>query len=484
VYCPRCSRLIDDYSDDEQCPHCGCTLPPPESDELVLDDVSVASLRPGEQIDGKWKLVRVLGRGGMGTVWLADDLNLDRRVAIKVLPSRFCGNEELIGRFMREARLTARLEHANIVPVHAVGRHAGRPYIVMSLLDGQNLFLILKRRRRGFPPAEILELMRQICSALGFIHAQGFVHRDVKPGNIFIGKNNQVWILDFGVLRDVSGSGVTRGGVQVGTPRYMSPEQIQGNKPVDRRADLYSLGVVFFEMLTGQRPFFDAKGATVARMHLEREAPPANWVAPWVPPELAAVASRALKKDPEERFQSANEFLAAVIDAVENPEEETIRTPAPGTLKAPVIDRSFALSDAAQTLLDYSLPRPAGTGSSKRKVLLVDQSAVALQAARVALEGAGFTVATLDDPLALVSAVREELPDLILLDINVPQLAGDALMGIVGQDEAMTRTPIVLHSDLAADVLELRAKGCGAAGFIRKTASAEQFVEQVGRWLP
>jgi len=266
-------------------------------------------------LEGKWRLERKLGEGGMGTVYLAHDLQLDRKVAIKVLASQLAGDSELVTRFEREARLTASLEHPNIVPVYAVGAMQGRPFIVMKKLEGRTLAAYL-RECGALPGDELLSLMRQLCSGLDFIHARGFIHRDIKSGNIFIGPDGLATILDFGILRTSENiDALTRTGMVMGTPQYMSPEQALGATEIDHRADLYALAVLLFECLTGTLPFEAESELSLIQMQAHAPAPDVVDRAPWVPAAVAEVVKRALSKRPEERYASGGELLAALGDA-------------------------------------------------------------------------------------------------------------------------------------------------------------------------
>jgi eukaryotic-like serine/threonine-protein kinase len=216
------------------CPACGARAPSP----VPMKDSP-------EVLDGHWRLERKLGKGGMGTVYLAHDLELERQVAIKMLAPQYCDDPGLVQRFEREARMMAKLDHPNLVPVYSVGRTPKGPYIVMKLLDGVTLAEALKSRGR-MSVHEVLLVTRQVAAGLQFIHDRQVVHRDVKPANIFVGPDGHVTLLDLGVARD-STSDLTRTGVLLGTPRYMSPEQIHG-QPADHRSDLYALATVVYEM--------------------------------------------------------------------------------------------------------------------------------------------------------------------------------------------------------------------------------------------
>lgn len=260
-----------------------------------------------EPLEGKWALERTLGQGGMGTVWLATDLTLHRKVAVKMLAEKFSADEALVARFEREARMMARLEHPNLVPVYAVGRHAGVPFIVMKFLEGVTLAERLQRRPR-LELDEVRRIVRQLCLGLQCIHQGGVVHRDIKPANVFLAPDGHVTLLDLGVAREAQ-STMTVAGAIVGTPRYMSPEQVLGMR-VDHRADLYALATVTFELVTGAPPFDGGDGVSLLRKHLETPPPDASQVAR-VPAALGAMLQRGLAKRPEHRFESASEFSAA-----------------------------------------------------------------------------------------------------------------------------------------------------------------------------
>jgi len=306
--CVRCRQPVEENR--KFCGKCGAPTAIRAGDEPTIVPVRV-----NDVLEGKWRLERKLGEGGMGTVYLAHDLQLDRKVAIKILASSLAGDAELVTRFEREARLTASLEHPHIVPVYAVGEAEGRPFIVMKKLEGRTLAAYL---REGGPLRgdELMALMRQLCSGLDFIHARGFIHRDIKSGNIFIGHDGLATILDFGILRtSQNAEALTRTGMVMGTPQYMSPEQALGAKEIDHRADLYALAVLLFECLTGTLPFEAESELSLIQMQAHAAAPDVRERAPWVPAAVAEVVKRALAKRPEDRYASAGQLLAALEEA-------------------------------------------------------------------------------------------------------------------------------------------------------------------------
>ena len=247
----------------------------------------------------------------MGQVYRALDVALERTVAIKLLHEALCEDPQSVARFEREARAMARLEHPHITPIHAVGQEGGRPFIVMKHLEGMSLARYLRSVPGPLPVAEVLALARQLCAGLDFIHQRGCVHRDIKPANIFLSPGGRATLLDFGILWEHRGEEATRSGLRLGTPSYMAPEQARG-EPVDGRADLYSLGLVLLEALTGLPP------ASTCRLLGEGPRDAARALreqAPWLSLPLTEVLVRATAMNPEQRHAGALALLAALEDA-------------------------------------------------------------------------------------------------------------------------------------------------------------------------
>ena len=281
---------------------------------------------------GAWFAVeRELGRGGMGVVYLARDLVLDRLVALKVLPPDAAGDAAARARFLREARTAGSLAHPHIVPVHRADEVEGLAYFVMGFVDGESLADRL-RERGPLPPADAVRVLREVAWALAYAHARGVVHRDVKPENILLERGTgRALVTDFGIARraDLTGDadGLTRAGVVLGTLHYMSPEQVAGGA-LDGRSDVYALGVVAYQALAGRLPFAELSGAAVLVAHATRPAPPLASVAPAVPAALAAVVDRCLAKDPVDRW-ATGEALAEAL--------ETALAAAPATARAAAV---------------------------------------------------------------------------------------------------------------------------------------------------
>jgi eukaryotic-like serine/threonine-protein kinase len=263
-----------------------------------------------EALAGHYALERELGRGGMAIVYLARDVRLDRPVAIKLLPPDLAAHDKLRDRFMREARTAARLSHPHIVPIHAVDEVRGYVFYVMSYVDGETLAERVANRG-PLPPREASRVLQEVASALAAAHAQGVVHRDVKPGNILLERGTgRAMVTDFGIASVADGSETAEGEL-LGTPEYMSPEQAAG-EAVDARSDVYSLGVVAWYMVSGQLPFTAPTIHAVLTKQLTQVPAPIESVAAGIPRSLANAIDTCLVKDPSRRFQSAEAFADAL----------------------------------------------------------------------------------------------------------------------------------------------------------------------------
>jgi beta-lactam-binding protein with PASTA domain/predicted Ser/Thr protein kinase len=257
--------------------------------------------------DERYVIKRKLGSGGMADVYLAEDQELGRRVALKLLNDRHAADEQFVERFRREAQSAAGLNHPNIVSIFDRGRAEGTYYIAMEYLDGRTLKELLVRN--GPTPIPIaIDYARQILGALAFAHRNGIIHRDIKPHNIIVGRDGRLKVTDFGIARS-GASQMTEAGSIVGTAQYLSPEQARG-APVDPRSDLYSLGIVMYEMLTGKVPFTGDTPVEIAMTHLSQIPDPPSKLRPEVPHDLDAVVMRALAKNPEQRYASSEEMEA------------------------------------------------------------------------------------------------------------------------------------------------------------------------------
>ncbi|MCI2422299.1 serine/threonine protein kinase [Saccharopolyspora sp. K220] len=271
-------------------------------------------LTSGQLLADRYRLGQRIAVGGMGEVWQAVDVRLDRTVAIKVLKAELCGDAEFLHRFRTEARTTASLNHPGIAAVHDYGETAAIPdgpedtaYLVMELVEGEPLAAILAREGR-INTDHTLDMLEQAGRALQAAHERGLVHRDVKPGNILITPEGKVKLTDFGIAKAADAAPVTRSGMVMGTAHYIAPEQALGNDATPS-SDVYSLAVVGYECLMGHRPFLSENAVTVAMMHIREIAPP---LPPDVPPGVRALIEATLAKDPRRRYADGGEFANAV----------------------------------------------------------------------------------------------------------------------------------------------------------------------------
>ncbi|MDX2015123.1 MAG: protein kinase [Myxococcaceae bacterium] len=277
---------------------------------VLVDDPNL-----GHVVNGKWCLEERLGAGGMGTVYRAEDTSVGRPVAIKFLHAALLKDSEAVARFEQEARSMARIDHPNLVHLYAVERDGPVPCIVMKYVDGRRLSQVLREKKRLALP-EVLALAVQIGGALSALHAQGFIHRDLKPGNVIVAPDGFATLLDFGLLRSMDTS-LTRPGTILGTPHYMSPEQAAGSSALDGRSDLYALGVLTTELVCGQLPFaIEPTGDMIASRVTEDPRPP-HLLHTSVPRPVSDVLMKAMARKPAERFPDVDAFLDALIDVAQ-----------------------------------------------------------------------------------------------------------------------------------------------------------------------
>jgi serine/threonine protein kinase len=264
------------------------------------------------KIIGDYKLLAKLGSGGMGSVFQARNLKTNHVVAFKVLMPSNAKNERLLMRFQRESKIALCVKHPNLVAGLDAGIVGNLCFLAMEYVDGESLSDLLKREKR-LDPRKVVRLMTEIAAGLSYAHEQGLIHRDIKPENILLGRDGSVKICDLGLAREVQDTGFTMLGAAIGTPKYMSPEQVAGVKTIDARTDIYSLGATAYHMLAGQTPYTAKSSAMMMAAQVSGTFTPLLSVAPDVDGKLAAIVERCMQKDPNARYRDMEELLDALV---------------------------------------------------------------------------------------------------------------------------------------------------------------------------
>ncbi|MBM2849686.1 MAG: Serine/threonine-protein kinase, partial [Anaerolineales bacterium] len=369
---------------------------------------------------GKYQLQERLGRGGMAEVYKAHHPGLDRHVAVKVLHPHLAEAPDFLGRFKREAQAVARLRHPHIVQVYDFDVEGEQHYMVMEYVQGVSLKAHLDDlfvRGGRMPVDEVLGLFRALLDAAGYAHAQGMIHRDLKPANVMLDPNGRPILTDFGIAKILGGSTFTASGVTVGTPTYMSPEQCSG-EPGDTRSDLYSLGVMLYECLTGQVPYQGETTVAVLLKHLNEPIPPLRETRPELPVSLERAVTKALAKNPDERFQTAGEMWEALAELIPASQAMTsigIAVPKPAGDSTPLADAaspavtapvSSRASERATLPTLRRAPRPVLLGTAALAVVVI---ALAALFATLSLLGSSQTEKALTDGEAQLAAGNYQL---------------------------------------------------------------------------
>jgi serine/threonine protein kinase len=306
MFCSRCGSEITGKS--KFCPSCGLDLQATTPVHAIATGVLQELDLVRESLASEYEIIEELGRGGMAMVYRAKDRQLEREVAVKVLPFSLAFDTEFVERFQREARTAAQLEHPNIIPIYRVGRSGRVIYFVMKFLRGNSLSAILGVRKKLNPP-EIRRLLLEAGSALGYAAQRGIVHRDIKPDNIMFDEFGQSLLTDFGIAKAASGQKLTGTGMSIGTPHYMSPEQARA-QPIDGRSDIYSLGIVAYQCLTGTVPYDGEDSFSIGYKHITEPIPTPSLITA-DERRLFEVIKRMLMKDPFDRFQTCEELIAS-----------------------------------------------------------------------------------------------------------------------------------------------------------------------------
>src|SRR5580704_12248902 len=281
--------------------------PPPSGPRTSRIQASGPILQTGDVLGGRYEILQLLGEGGMGAVYKARDRELDRFVALKLIRPELAANPSILARFKQELLLSREVTHKNVIRIFDLGDADGVKFITMEFVEGQDLRSLIQEKNK-VPPEEAVELMQQVCRALEAAHTLGIIHRDLKPQNIMLDQTGRILVMDFGLARMVEGDGMTQTGALVGTMEYMSPEQALG-KDLDQRSDLYSMGLILYELLTGKMPFKAESAVASLIKRNQEQAVPVSDHDGTIPRALSNIVSKCLERDPALRYQTATEFL-------------------------------------------------------------------------------------------------------------------------------------------------------------------------------
>lgn len=392
----------------------------------------------------RYRNLATIGRGSMGVVFKALDLELDEVVAIKVLAPRLdVDDPDVLLRFKREIHLNRRIKHPNVARLHDFGMSGDFPFLTMEFIPGRNLkALIEEEGPMGLDPARAISILRQICLGTHAAHQAGIIHRDLKSSNVIVDDVGAVAILDFGLARLAEGQGVTLAATFLGTPHYVSPEQALG-KPLDVRSDIYSIGIVAYETLTGTLPFRGDSPLVIAMRHVTDPVPDDLALFPGVTPQLAAVVQKALAKDPAERFVSAADLEAAFAETLHRPTSGAQAAVQPLTPEEAPAAAAGTLPEAAAGPASPSAPPPPRPPLSPL-VLVVEDEEEAREVAVAALEGAGCRTRRAGSGAAALELLHQGGIDLVVMDTTLPGLDGFDTTRVIKSLPELAPTPVLL----------------------------------------
>lgn len=387
-HCSICGKTNEDH--ERNCRFCGAKLPGAPQD----GGPNIPKIEPGHILGGRYRIMTKVGKGGMGYVYAAEEeyLGIKRNVAIKILPPQLMMDEGLMARFREEIKIAASLDHPNVVPIYSLGEHHGVYFYVMKLLDGQTAAQVL-RQKGPFSDEQIRQTIIPIAKALDYAHSKGVVHRDVKSNNIHIGLDGNVSLMDFGIARMGESREITLPGQIMGTAEYMSPEQWYGE--VDARGDIYSLGVVMYELACGEYPFCSKNPFELMKMHQEQEPVPPGQLAPDISDELESIILRCLEKDPADRFASA---MALADELKKTPQPRSAEKPVNGkyAIQAPEQEQR---SQAKTSSTAVRLEPPSDISKADKRIWEICQQA-----------DEAFSHGSLDRAIQLIERAKKSAP--------------------------------------------------------------------------
>ncbi len=399
----------------------------------AIRDRPLTGLEPGQFIDGRYRIRRLIGSGGMADVYEAMDLELEEPLAIKILHPKIASRRDMVERFKQEIKLARRIVHSNVCRIYHFATSGRQKYVTMELLRGSTLGQVIAERDDLDLDAR-LALFREILAGLAAAHRTGIIHRDLKPQNVMVTEDGPVVIMDFGIAKELKAIELTTTGDAVGTPAYMAPETLLGSEG-DQRTDIYSLGVMLFELATGRLPFTGATVFEIARNQISGEAPRLTDIDSGLPPWLEAMTLKMLAKRPDDRYPNVEQVLA------ELPERRR--------------------------------------GTPRRTVLLVDDDPEFLRLLELQLQQAGLAVITAPGGGAGIEAALQQTPDLVCLDFNMPEMDGFQVATFLRQQAQTRRIPIFMMTAIRDPQYQRQAVRLGIEEFFTKPLDLERFTRTV-----
>src|SRR5271166_5349131 len=334
--------------------------------------IGATVLEVGTVLGGRYQIQQLLGMGGMGAVYKAHDLEVDRTVGLKVIRPDLAGNPAILARFKQELVLARQVTHRNIIRIYDLNEADGVKFITMEFIEGEDLRTILTRNGK-LPPKEAVDIMRQACLGLVAAHHEGVIHRDLKPSNIMRDASGRVVIMDFGLAKTVQGDGMTQTGMMIGTMEYMSPEQAMGSE-LDPRSDIFTMGLIFYELLTGNIPFRAESAIASLVKRTQERAVPLSDVDPTIPPALSMIAAKCLERDPRARYSTAQELIDD-LDVFEGKRPRSSGTGRPALRTSVFVDPALQTQPAVATA-----PSPVAAKRFPMKRVAIGVAALALVA--------------------------------------------------------------------------------------------------------
>ena len=459
---------------------------------------SIRTVECGDVLDGRYELVAQIGAGGFGTVYDAVDRKLHKRVAVKVLAADLKAHPGLLERFQREAIAASQVGHPGVISISDFGRDGlGIPYLVMEFLDGRDLAVEL-RRLGTLPLRRALGIASQVARTLAVVHEKGVLHRDLKPANVFLlnteDGEDQVKVVDFGASKFVRASGreavdLTTGNVVIGTPTYMTPEQALAKQNVDSRTDVYALGIILFEMLTGHPPFTGPNQVSIISKHLSVTPPKLSDFRDDVPERLCQLIARALEKKPQDRFATMSEVateLQLTLEELESPAERERR-----------IHRERREDGLARVLAlrNHETPRirPVPQTSTRETlsmvapgeftILCTDDSPTVRNQLSELLGGLGFDMQVARNGIEATQILRKTRVDMFFVDLNMQLMSGIALVKQIRSSRGHEDTPIVFMTTKRTHKIYVKGCSVGVTEWLDKPLNDEDVVDCVHRLL-